>query len=155
MNQRQLFFDSLYDLMSTDERINFVTADLGFGFADAIKQDFPERFFNVGAAELTGMGVCVGLAYSGKIPVFYSITPFAIFRPMEVIRNYVNHEKTPVLIVGSGRGIDYERDGFSHDATDHDIMKTFKNITFIEPEGDFDLKEILYNSLPAYLNLKR
>lgn len=155
MNQRTLFFDTLHSLMLMDAKIILVTADLGYMFADAIKKDFPEQFYNVGAAELTGLGVCVGLAQSGKIPVFYSITPFAIFRPFEIIRNYIDHEKAAVLIVGSGRGKDYEHDGFSHDASDHEVMKMFENINFIVPEGGFNLKNIIYHSLPAYLNLKR
>jgi transketolase len=154
MNQRKLFFDALYDLMVKDKNIVFITADLGYFFADRIKNELPDQFYNVGAAEQSMLGVAIGMALSGKIPITYTITPF-YFRCFESIRLYVDHEKIPVIMVGSGRGQDYSHEGFSHDASDHGIMKQFKNIVFLEPENDFDLKEIIYSGKPTYLNLKR
>ena len=151
---RKLFFDTLFELMQKDKNIIFITADLGYFFADKIKTELPEQFLNVNAAEQSMMGVAVGLSLSGKIPVTYTITPF-YFRCFETIRTYVNHESISVIMAGSGRNQDYEHDGFSHDATDHDILKQFKNIVFLEPENDFDLKEIIYSGKPTYLNLKR
>ena len=153
MNQRKLFFDSLYELMKRDKNIIFITADLGYFFADRIKSELPEQFYNVGSAEQVMVGAAIGMALSGRIPVCYTITPF-YFRAFEQIRLYVDHEKIPVIMVGSGRGNDYNA-GFSHDASDHEILKQFKSINFIVPENDFDLKEIIYSGKPTYLNLKR
>jgi len=154
---RKYFFDSLYSLMLKDENVIFITADMGFGFGDKIRDEMPDRFYNVGAAEQVMMDIAVGLALSGKIPVTYSITPFLLFRPFETIRNYIDHENVPVIMVGSGRGRDYHTEGFSHDASDHNILKAFKNIVFLEPEPDtaFDLTNILYMKKPVYLNLNR
>jgi transketolase C-terminal domain/subunit len=53
------------------------------------------------------MGTAVGMAMEGKIPIVYSITPFAIYRPFELIRNYLSHEQIPVKIVGGGRDKQY------------------------------------------------
>jgi hypothetical protein len=55
---------------------------------------------------------------------------------MEAIRLYMDYESIPVLLAGSGRGQDYSREGFSHDASDHEIMKQFKNIEFIVKENE-------------------
>jgi transketolase len=115
----------------------------------------PEQFINPGAAEQVAVTIAVGLALSGRIPVVYTITPFLIFRPFEAIRNYMNHESIPVILIGSGRGQDYAHEGFSHDASDHEILRQFKNINFIVPEESFDLSEIIYSGEPTYLNLKR
>jgi len=155
MNQRKYFFDALYELMKKDKDIIFITADLGYFFADKIRDELPNQFYNVGAAEQAAVTIAVGLALSGKIPVVYTITPFLIFRPMEAIRLYVDHESISIILVGAGRGQDYAHEGFSHDASDHEIMKQFKNINFIVPKNDFDLKEIIYSGKPTYLNLKR
>jgi transketolase C-terminal domain/subunit len=86
----------------------------------------------------------------------YTITPF-LFRAFETIRNYIDHEEIPVIMVGSGRGKDYETEGFSHDASDDTILKHFKNITCIIPQENesFDLETIIYSNKPVYLNLKR
>ena len=150
---REQFARQLYDLMKIDDRILFITADLGYGIFDRIRE-FTGRFFNVGAAEQVMMDMAVGFALSGKVPVVYSITPFLIFRPIETIRLYIDKENIPVIMAGSGRGKDYFLDGFSHDASDHDILKFFKNIRFIEDET-FDLQEIVNSGKPTYLNLKR
>jgi len=149
---RRKFASDLYELMKEDKRIILITADLGYGMFDKIRDDIPGQFYNVGAAEQAMVGIAVGMVLSGNIAVCYTITPF-YFRAFEVIRNYVDHENIPVKLVASGRGKDYEHDGFSHDASDHDIFKVFKNIDFIE--DNFELKDIIYSSKPTYLNLKR
>jgi transketolase len=151
---RKKFFDALYELMVKDKNIIFITADLGYFFADKIKSELPDQYYNIGAAEQTMIDVAVGLTLEHKIAVVYTITPFLLFRPFEQIRNYIDHECIPVVLVGSGRDKDYSDAGFSHDASDHDIIKAFKNIKFIEDE-DFNLSEIVYSRVPTYLNLKR
>jgi transketolase len=152
---RRKFAVDLYELMKKDENIILVTADMGFGAFDKIRDEMPERFINTGAAEMAVVTIAIGLALLGKIPVVYTITPFLIFRPFEAIRLYIDHESIPVILAGCGRGKDYSHEGFSHDASDHEILKQFKNIEFIVPEDDFDLKEIIYSGKPTYLNLKR
>ena len=151
---RKEFFTQLYVEMQRNKDIFFITGDLGYGLADHIKNDFTDRFINPGAAEQTMMGIAVGLALNGKIPVVYSITPFLLFRPFETIRNYISHESIPVIMVGSGRDKDYSHDGFSHDATDDYILKTLPNIVFVKDDS-FDLATIIESKLPTYLNLKR
>ena len=88
--------------MARNETIITVTADLGFGILDPIKNGFPNRFYNVGAAEQLMIGVGIGLAEEGKIPVCYSMSSFILYRPFEFLRNYVNAENIPVKLIGSG-----------------------------------------------------
>lgn len=157
---RKLFFDCLYKKMRESENIFFICADLGFGLADKIKQDFPERFINTGAAEQAAMGIAVGLALENKIPFVYSITPFLLWRAAEVIRNYVNHESIPVKLIGSGRDKDYHVDGFSHDATDDEqLLSCFENIECEWPQKESEIEAIVEKMIntekPYYLNLKR
>ena len=151
---RRQFASDLYKLMKEDKNIILITADLGYGMLDKIRDDIPGQFYNVGAAEQAMVGIATGMALSGKIAVCYTITPF-YFRAFEMIRNYVDHENIPVKLVASGRDKDYSHDGFSHDASDHNIYKVFKNIDFIVPENSFNLAEIIYSGKPTYLNLKR
>jgi transketolase len=152
---RKKFAIELFGLMKKDKRLVLVVGDLGFGTLDGIKNELPDQFYNVGAAEQSMMCIAIGLTLGGRIPIVYSITPFLIFRPFEAIRNYLNRESIPVIMVGAGRGDDYASCGFSHSASDDDILKQFKNINFIAPENDFNLSEIIYSGKPTYLNLKR
>lgn len=157
---RKEFVELLYNEMKTNEDIYVITGDLGYGLFDKIKDTYPERFFNVGSSEMAMMGMAVGLAMEGKTPFVYSITPFAIYRPFEVIRNYLNHENIPVNIIGGGRDQDYGYLGFSHWAEDDKkIMTQFNNIANAWPETTENLKECLKYCLtkehPTYINLKR
>jgi len=157
---RKTFSKYLYDEMAVNPDIYLVTGDLGYGLWDKIRLDFSNRFYNVGSAEQLMMGAAVGMAMEGKIPVVYSITPFLLYRPFELIRNYLNHEKIPVKLVGGGRNKDYGYLGFSHWAEDDvKIMSCFENIKKYHPENEKQLKsqykEFLYSHNPAYLNLTR
>src|SRR6185437_360179 len=157
---RKEFASHLHKLMSENDDIWLITADLGFGLFDKIRQDFPDRFINTGAAEQAASDICVGLALVGKIPVMYSITPFLLYRCFETWRTYVNHEKIKVILVGSGRNDDYKHDGFSHDASDDSsFMVSLPNFISTWPKNSkFAIKAletaINYTS-PWYINLTR
>jgi transketolase len=146
--------------MSSNDDIYLITGDLGYGLWDRIRDDFPNRFYNVGSSEMAMMGMGIGLAMERKIPFVYSITPFAIYRPFEMIRNYLDHESIPVTIVGGGRDRDYGYLGFSHWADDDKkILSGFDNIRIFHPENQEELQnnfnDVLSIKKPTYLNLKK
>jgi len=132
---RKTFATLLHSEMSQNENIILLTGDLGYGLWDKIKLDYPDRFFNTLSSEQLMMGVASGLAMDGKIPIVYSITPFAIYRPFEFIRNYLHHEQIPVKILGGGRDKDYGYLGFSHWAEeDIDVLSVLNNIKLYKPK---------------------
>lgn len=157
---RNYFAHHLYKKMAEDKDIYLITADLGFGMFDDIRSDFPNRFINTGAAEHLALGMAVGLALSGKRPFVYSITPFLLARPYEVIRNYVNKECLPIVLVGSGRDDDYKHDGFSHYAYDAKyILDNFDNIAEFWPDGNKGIGRIIDEvcelEVPSFISLRR
>lgn len=159
-SSRGFFAYELHKHMQKNKDIWVITGDLGYGMLDRIKKDFPERFVNVGAAEQAMMGVAIGLALEGKIPFAYSITTFLIFRPFETIRNYINREKIPVRLIGSGRSKDYSKDGYSHwPLEEKKVMKILKNIKSCWPETKEEIpglvKKMVKTNIPWYVNLKR
>ena len=107
MNQRQRFTELLTEEMRQNKDIILLVGDVGYKVFDHLREEYPDRVINPGAAEQLMIGMAAGLAMDGKIPVCYSITPFVLYRPFEFIRNYVNHEELPVKLVGSGRNDDY------------------------------------------------
>lgn len=146
--------------MAVRSEIRFVTADLGFGVLDSLRRNFPDRSYNTGAAEQLMLGLGIGLAENGLIPVLYSITPFLLYRPFEYLRTYVNHEGIPVKLVGVGRDKDYDHDGMSHWAHDDEaILAALPNIRIYKPNSDAELSalmpEFLGSKQPCYLNLTR
>ena len=155
---RNTFANLVFKEMKENENIYVIVGDVGYGVFDEIKESYPERFINPGAAEQLMVGMATGLAMEGKIPIIYSITPFILYRPFEFLRNVVNKDKIPVTIVGSGRDDDYGALGFSHYATDDEVvLSSLQNIKIFKPEipDDIDIKKFLYNETPSYLNLKR
>ena len=157
---RKEFSARLHYEMGANEDIVVLTGDLGYGLWDRIKLDYPDRFFNFGSSEQLMVGAACGMAMEGKIPVVYSITPFLLYRPFEFIRNYVDHEKIAIKLVGGGRNKDYGYLGFSHWAEeDKAVMSIFKNIIVKHPNSVKEMEEcfVLINDkdAPLYINLKR
>jgi transketolase len=157
---RKYFSTKLHEEMAANEEIILIVGDLGYGLWDRIRIDFSDRFYNVGSAEQLMVGSAIGLAMEGKTPVVYSITPFLLYRPFELIRNYLDHEKIPVKLVGGGRDKDYGYLGFSHWAhDDKTIMKSFKNVKTYHPKDEKELdkkfNKFINSKKPCYINLKR
>lgn len=117
------FFDYMHTIMDENPDVYFLMLGLGWPRVDEFLKKYPDRAFNLEASEQAGLDTAVGLAYAGKIPIVYSITPFLLYRGFETIRTYINHEKLPVILVGVGRDDDYSKhDGFSHDAGDDRLL---------------------------------
>jgi transketolase len=150
----------LLNSMVENPSIRVITADLGFGILDQIRNAFPDRFYNVGAAEQLMIGAAIGMANEGLKPVCYSMSSFILYRPFEFLRNYVNHEKIPVKLIGSGRDYDYSHDGISHWAHDDEaVLQSLPNIGIYKPGSIADLENVwdrfINSSEPEYLNLTR
>jgi len=157
---RNTFAKLLHNEMYLNTNLRLITADLGYGILDNIKRDHWEVFYNVGAAEQLMAGVAVGMAQEGLTPVCYSMSSFVLYRPFEILRNYLNHEGSNVKLVGSGRDQDYEHDGISHWAHDDEaVLASLPNIKIYKPADIEELNtmfpEFINSTGPAYLNLKR
>jgi len=157
---RSYFAACVHDEMAKNKDIYIVVNDLGYRMWDEIRKDYPDRFINVGAAEQTLIGVGIGLALQGKIPLVYSITTFLLYRPFETIRNYLHYEKIPVKLIGAGRDRDYIHDGISHWAEeDKEVMGILSNIKSYWPDERDEVpqlvKKMIASKQPWYVNLKR
>src|SRR5690349_13007895 len=109
---------TLAALAERDERIVFLTGDLGYGVVERFFERFPDRAFNAGVAEQNMVAMATGLAASGLIPFVYSIATFASLRPLEFIRNGPVVHDLPVRIIGVGGGMEYANNGPTHFALD-------------------------------------
>ena len=145
----------------TDERIVFLTGDLGFKLFDDFAARCPGRFFNVGVAEANMIGVAAGLALDGKRPFTYSIVPFVTARCLEQIRNDVCEMELPVTIVGVGGGYAYGPNGPTHHGVDDiGVMRSaagHDGRRSVRPAGDRRRRACARSAQPgpAYLRLGR
>jgi transketolase len=130
---RDVFLQSLYEKMGTNEKIFFVAADFGSPVLDKIRADFPDRFINVGIAEQNLINIASGLALEGFDVYAYAIAPFITMRCYEQIRVNVavlsSVRDMNINIIGVGAGVSYAMSGPTHHCLeDLSIMKTLPNI---------------------------
>lgn len=157
---RITFANHLAKRMKEDDRLFLLTADLGFGYLDKVRDEFPDRFVNCGVAEQNMVGVACGLAACGKIPFVYSITPFLIDRCFEIIKINVDFDKLNVKLVGGGRGDDYPELGFTHSAETSDelldaFMFTELFFPFTKKDVKRDIDKMLSIDGPCFISLSR
>lgn len=154
------FFDILDKTMAQNKDIYLIFVGLGYPRVDEFIKKYPDRAINTEASEQTALDIAVGLAYSGKTPFVYTITPF-LLRGFETIRTYINHENLHIVLVGAGRDDDYSKDdGFSHDASDiGKILATQENIVQFYPNNKEELaeniKEAIVEDNPSFISLRR
>lgn len=159
-SMRGHFGYEVFKAMAENGDIFVILPDLGWPIWDMHMEYFPSRVFQVGAAEQVAAGAAIGLALSDKIPVVYSITTFLLFRSFEWIRNYVNHEQIPVLLVGSGMDDDYAHDGITHQPWEaKEVLALFPNIKTYFPSDKTEIPAIVTEMIeatrPAFLCLRR
>jgi transketolase len=131
---RAALMRSLLWLAEQDERVVFLTGDLGFSVVEPFAERFPERFFNVGVAEQNMVGIATGMAEAGFIPYVYSIVTFASLRPYEFIRNGPVLHRLPVRIIGVGGGFEYGHAGPTHHGVeDVAVMRTQPGLHVVVP----------------------
>jgi transketolase len=157
---RAEFLDKIFEIAETDERLVFMTADLGFGVVEKFADRFPERFINIGVAEQAMIASATGLAEAGMIPYCYSIATFTSLRALEFTRNGPIAHGLPVKVVGVGAGMDYGFDGLTHFAIDDvSALRPYPGFLIWAPadaeEVMEDLEEIHNDPRPAYIRLLR
>jgi len=142
---RDTFLASLYEKMATDTSIFFLSADFGAPLLDKIREDYPERFINVGIAEQNLINVATGLALEGFSVYAYAIAPFITMRCFEQIRvniSILSHvRELNINIIGVGAGVSYAMSGPTHHCLeDLSIMRTLPNMEVFSP-SDYALAE--------------
>jgi transketolase len=157
---RAEFLEEIYRIAESDERLVFMTADLGFGVVEKFAERFPDRFINVGVAEQAMIASATGLAEAGLIPYCYSIATFTSLRALEFTRNGPIAHSLPVKVVGVGAGMDYGFDGLTHFAIDDiSALRPYPGLLIWTPadadEVTEDLEEIHNDRRPAYIRLLR
>jgi transketolase len=155
---RREFSDAIEKIALEDEKIIFITGDLGYNALENLQEKLGNRFINAGVAEQNMVGLAAGLAYKGFKVFCYSIAPFVVYRCWEQFRNDVCLHNLPVFLVGNGGGYGYGIMGSTHHAIE-DIagLSSLQNVKCWVPafadEVETSIKEIVAAGRPAYLRL--
>jgi transketolase len=112
---RNAYGEALVELGREHEEVVALDADLAVS-TQSIKfgKEFPERFFNCGAAEANMMSIACGLAATGKVPYCSTFAIFAAGRAYDQVRLGIAHNELKVRIGASHGGVSLGEDGASH-----------------------------------------
>lgn len=126
----------------------------------AFKENFEERFFDVGVAEQNLVTVASGMASMGKIPFTGSYAVFSPGRNWEQIRTTICINNSNVKIIGSHAGLNVGPDGATHQMLeDIALMRVLPNMVVISPcdaiEAEKATLAIAGNGKPSYMRLAR
>ena len=155
---RDVFLEKIWNEMSVDSLIFFVSADFGSPVLDKIREDFPDRFINVGIAEQNLINISAGLAIEGYKVFAYAIAPFITMRCFEQIRVSLAllSEVRPmnVNLIGVGAGYSYVVSGPTHQCyEDITIMRALPNFQVLSP-ADHITTSSLFDSCVATNGLR-
>lgn len=141
-----------------DEKIVFLTGDLGFMALENVQKFLGPRFINAGVGEQNMVSMAAGLAAKGYSPICYSIAPFIVYRPLEQIRLDVCLHNMNVKLVGNGGGYGYGIMGATHHALeDLAVLSCLPNMICYIPFCKEDVAEVVAMMMerkgPGYLRL--
>ena len=149
------------ELGRTNPDVVVIGADLNKStMATLFAKEFPERFFDCGAAEQNMMGIASGLAASGKIPFASTFAVFGSGRPFDQIRISIAQARANVKIVVTHAGIITGPDGMSaHGIEDLALMCSLVGFTVVVPadaeETTQAVRALAEMDGPCYLRLSR
>jgi transketolase len=155
---RKEFAEAVISLSKINNKIVFLTGDLGFMALEQVRDTLGDRFINAGVAEQNMATMAAALAYEGFTPLIYSISPFITLRPYEQLRNDICLHNLPVKVIANGGGYGYGiMGGTHHNIEDIGSMRILPNMKVFVPFTKDDvynsLKEMINDSSPNYLRL--
>lgn len=158
---RSGFGDGLLELGRQNPAVVALCADLtGSLKMTKFKNEFPDRFFNVGIAEANMMGIAAGLTIGGKIPFTGTFANFSTGRVYDQIRQSIAYSEKNVKICASHAGITLGEDGATHQILeDIGMMKMLPHMTVVVPCDYMQTKiatiAIAQHHGPVYLRFGR
>ena len=158
---RSGFGAGLLELGRTNENVVALCADLtGSLKMNEFKNEFPNRFIQVGIAEANMMGIAAGLTIGDKIPFTGTFANFSTGRVYDQIRQSIAYSNKNVKICASHAGITLGEDGATHQILeDLGLMKMLPGMTVINTCDYNQTKaatiEIAKHVGPVYLRFGR
>lgn len=151
---------ALIALAQENNKIVVVDADLAPSVTtDRFCEAFPERFFQLGIAEQSCMGVATGLALEGFVPFFASFAIFTAGTAWTQLRQAC-YAGANIKVIGSHPGLDDGPDGASHHALEDIAMtRTIPNLVVMTPCDHHELAAALRQAVghagPVYIRVPR
>lgn len=159
LSGRDAYKDELSKLAFVNEKILCMEADLG-GKNHPFQKQHPDRFYNVGIAELAGIDIAAGLAEAGYVPFFSTFAAFAALRASESIKLAMGYMGKNIKVVAAYGGVSGGWFGTTHHTLeDIAVIQSFQNIRIACPHGEEETRRVIREAAvspePYYIRLSR
>lgn len=135
--------DAIASAMRRDERVTVMTAAMCQGNKlEPVREEFPDRFFDVGICESHAVAFAAGHAKTGLKPI---VTIYSTFlqRSYDQIFQEVSLQNLPVLMMMDRAGLAGPDGPTHHGVFDIGYMRVFPNIVFMVPGTDAELSQMV------------
>ncbi len=142
----KVFAETVTRIMREDEAVVGISAAMleGTGLA-SVRQEFPDRVFDVGIAEQHAVSLAAGMASTGVKP-FVSIYSTFLQRSFDQIVHDVCLQNLPVTLIADRAGIVGEDGKTHHGAFDISYIRCLPNIVLAAPKDENELQHLVYTS---------
>ncbi|MEW9669428.1 transketolase family protein [Ammoniphilus sp. 3BR4] len=156
---REGYSEALIRLGSKHQDLVVLDADCAkSNLTNLFRDQFPERFFNIGISECDLVGTAAGLALAGKIPFANAYANFLTGRGFDQMRISVCYANNNVKIIGHNAGTSAAQEGATHlPLEDISLMRSLPRMTVLVPADSVEMEkavEAAYNHEgPVYLRV--
>lgn len=127
-------------------------------YTNRFRDEFPDRFFNMGIAECDIVGTAAGMAALGKVPFANAYANFLTGRGYDQVRISVAYSGRNVKIVGHNAGTSAAQEGATHlPLEDIGLMRAIPDMTVIVPADSAEVEKAVRAAYeydgPVYLRV--
>jgi len=138
---------ALHEAMQNDPKVAVMTAAMCQGNKlEKVREDFPERFFDVGICESHAVAFAAGMAKAGMRPVVDIYSTF-LQRSFDQIFQEVCLQNLPVAFMLDRAGLTGPDGPTHHGVFDVPYMRLFPNMVSMAPGDEADVRPMLNLSL--------
>lgn len=156
---REGYARALIELGQQHEDVFVLDADCAkSNYTNRFRDEFPDRFFNMGIAECDIVGTAAGMAALGKVPFANAYANFLTGRGYDQVRISVAYSGRNVKIVGHNAGTSAAQEGATHlPLEDIGLMRAIPDMTVIVPADSCEMEKAVRAAYeydgPVYLRV--
>ncbi len=134
---------AIHEAMTADKRVAVLTAAMCQGNKlEKVREEFPDRFFDVGICESHAVAFAAGMAKSGMRPIVDIYSTF-LQRSFDQIFQEVALQNLPVTFCLDRAGLTGPDGPTHHGAFDTPYMRLFPNMVVMAPGDEHDVAPML------------
>jgi 1-deoxy-D-xylulose-5-phosphate synthase len=147
----QLARDAILEQMRSDDRVAVITAAMCQGnMLEPIREEFPERFYDVGICESHAVAFAAGLAKTGMRPVVDIYSTF-LQRSYDQIFQEVALQNLPVLMMLDRAGLTGPDGATHHGMFDLSYLRPLPNLVVMAPGDAVEMEPMVNFALSGDL----